>query len=387
MRIILTSTDNPYTKYYGGKHIHLYQLERGLEEIEGNSVGVCYYDFLKRTVLDKISSRVNKYLGGYTYSYMKDTLFKEKFLAELSQNMTGDVLNAHDSLSMTSFKGKVQKRVLTLHGYLGREQLNYGAFPEKDKQKVLDHFFEMEKKSLSMADRVITVDNRIKDYIVNDYGYLEDQIDVVFNAIDVEKFQPVSAEKQVELKKKYGFTEDNFIILIPRRLVKKNGILVVGEVSKLIKNEKIKFLFIGDGPLEGQLKQQAANDKSLMPLGRLPHDEIVDYYKLSDIILIPSIPSDGVEEATSLSMLEGMSCAKPVVVSAIGGLKEVIKNRVNGFLTEPANIKQIAEVLMSIYKDPESFEEIKQKARAHVVSEHSYLEHAKVFYNIYRKAF
>ncbi|HOO33818.1 MAG TPA: glycosyltransferase family 4 protein [Thermotogota bacterium] len=386
MRIILTSMDNPKNKYYGGKHIHLYQLEKGLSEIEGNLVETCYYDFFKRTFFDKVLSRVNRRFRGYTYSYLKDTEYKKAFISNLSVHMEGDVLNAHDSLSMISFKGNVQKRILTLHGYLGRESLNYGAFPEKDKQKVLDYFQAIESKSLSLADQVITVDNRIKEYVMNDYGYPEDRINVVFNAIDIEKFQPVSDEIQKDLKQQYGFAIDECVVLIPRRLVKKNGILVVAEVSKRLKNEKIKFLFIGDGPLENQLRQQAASDKSLKPLGRLPHDKIVDYYKLSDIILIPSIPSDGVEEATSLSMLEGMSCAKPVVVSAIGGLKEVIKDGINGFLTEPANVHQIAEILQKIYKNPESFDEIRKKAREHVVANHSYLEHARIFDRIYKKA-
>ena len=59
-----------------------------------------------------------------------------------------------------------------------------------------------------------------------------------------------------------------------------------------------------------------------------------DLYGASDIVLVPSIHSYGVEEATSISALEAMGSGSPVVAGAVGGLKEIFEHEKDGLLVE-----------------------------------------------------
>ena len=96
---------------------------------------------------------------------------------------------------------------------------------------------------------------------------------------------------------------------MPRRLVPKNGVEYAIDAIKRISSSKIKLLIVGDGPLMAELIKKSNDDDRIQLLGPVSYQEIDEYYKLSDIILIPSITSNNIQEATSL-MLEGMACGK-----------------------------------------------------------------------------
>jgi glycosyltransferase involved in cell wall biosynthesis len=104
------------------------------------------------------------------------------------------------------------------------------------------------------------------------------------------------------------------------------------------------------------------------------------------VILVPSITSkEGVEEATSLSMLEGMACGKVVICTPVGGMKEVVKHMENGILIEQKNPDAIVDAIVFAKEHYGDLEKIRETAREYVVKHHSYLEHAKKVLEIYLK--
>jgi glycosyltransferase involved in cell wall biosynthesis len=122
-------------------------------------------------------------------------------------------------------------------------------------------------------------------------------------------------------------------------------------------------------------------------LDNVNNREIVKYYQISDVVLVPSINSNGVEEATSLSMLEGMSCGKVVLASRIGGMKEVIREGENGIFLNPADEHDIVDKLKFARNSyPDLSGRLGTNARKYVVANHSYVEHARKFLSVYRKA-
>jgi glycosyltransferase involved in cell wall biosynthesis len=121
----------------------------------------------------------------------------------------------------------------------------------------------------------------------------------------------------MQLTRKKGYSKKDIIILVPRRLVPKNGVEYAIDAIKSISNGNVKLLIAGDGPLLAKLESKSDRDERIQFLGAISYNEIDEYYKLSDIILIPSITSNNIQEATSISMLEGMACEKYVICSNI----------------------------------------------------------------------
>jgi glycosyltransferase involved in cell wall biosynthesis len=89
-------------------------------------------------------------------------------------------------------------------------------------------------------------------------------------------------------------------------------------------------------------------------------------------IIVPSVPVEGVVEATSIAALEGMSTGKPVFASAIGGLAEIIRHGETGYLFPAGDSAALAALLEEALTDGrERMGEVGCRARAYVLEHHS----------------
>jgi len=378
MRTLITSTDNPYIAKLGGKHIHLLLLEQGLREI-GVEVVTLYYnpkslrEFIKRSIL---------LLLGDKYGYKFKLKWMINYLRRHIPENAFDIIHSHDVLSLISTAEKPQKKVLTLHGYFARENIEFMK-SEKNREELYPYLLQFEREGVENADYVITVDQRLKEYIISEFNYPADKISVMHNAVDTNLFKPVSEKEQKKLKKIFGFSEDNPIVLVPRRLVEKNGVIYAVQAMKHIKNGKVRMIIAGDGPEKDKIVKEAGGDDRIRFAGLIPHSKIAPYYMMADIILIPSITSHGVQEATSLAMLEGMACGKVVICSNIGGMHEIIQHMRNGILTKEKDSESIADAVETVVENKKLKMELGSGARDHVLKNHSYVVHARKVVEIY----
>jgi glycosyltransferase involved in cell wall biosynthesis len=380
VKVLLTSTDNPYITQIGGKHIHLLLLERGLKTLDVE-VTTLYYnpkktqEILKRKIL-KLFPEKYRYTFGpkLIIDSIKKSIPRKPF----------NIIHAHDVLSLLATDLMPQKKVLTIHGYFARENMEF-VKNEKNRKALYHLLFLIEKKAIKNANYIITVDQRLKDYIISEFNYPANKIQVIHNAIDTNRFSPISKKEQSNLKKKLRLGVDDTVILVPRRLVEKNGVIYAVRAIKHIKNRNIRMLIVGDGPQRKKIVAEAQTDNRIHFIGTVPHNKVDVYYKMADIILIPSITSYGIQEATSLAMLEGMACCKVVICSNIGGIKEIIRNMKNGILVEEKNPVHIATAVKTIIENRSLTVEIGNKAREYVLQNHSFLAHASKVAEIYQK--
>lgn len=379
MKALLTSTDNPYITHLGGKHIHLLLLEKGLKTL-GLEVTTLYYnpknlkELAKRSVLQLFPEKFRyKTKLNLMINYLRKHTPEEQF----------DIIHAHDVLSILAASSMPQKKVLTLHGYFARENIEF-VRNEKDRKAIYPMLFQLEKNAMKLADYVVTVDQRLKDYITSELNYPTDKIEIMHNAVDTDRFSPVTEEQQRALKKELGFGAESFVVMVPRRLVEKNGVVYAVRAMKHLKKENVRMLIAGDGPERSQITKEAESDSRICMAGMISHDRIAPYYKMVDIVLIPSITSHGIQEATSLSMLEGMACGKVAICSNIGGMREIIQNMKTGILTEEKQPEEIAKAIETTIENPDLRPKIGNEARKYVLRNHSFIAHASKVAQIYR---
>jgi len=379
MKVLLTSTDNPYTTRIGGKHIHLLLLERGLKRLDVD-VATLYY---------KSSGIVELAKKGIMLPFSAKQQFKRKidmkinYLATHLPSTGVDVIHAHDVLSMLAVQRAPQRKVLTLHGYFARENVEF-IKNQNDRDNVYPFLFETEAKGMKNAAHIVTVDQRLKDYVLSEFGYSPEKVTVLYNAVDTDTFRPVSKEEQAAIKEKTRFRRDDFIVLVPRRLVEKNGVIYAARAMKQVTGENVKLLIAGDGPERQKILAEAGSDPRIKLLGTVPHDEVAPYYMMADLVLIPSATTHGIQEATSLAMLEGMSCGKAVICSAIGGMREVIQHMKNGVLVKEKEPEEIAKAIRQLMEGPSLMADLGRIAREYVLKNHSYLAHAQKVLAIYQ---
>ena len=343
---------------------------------KNNSVGIVYIDKIINNVHDfneldqfkinsiyKIYKKIYDKLPLKTKEYVKLKNIEKKLIQIKNKVNKDTIFHIHSVLLYDIVKKHFRdnKTVLTLHGYYTYEHLSDGDVSENSKKyyKMLN----IEKKVYNKADKIIAVDKKL----FNHCKTLLPNANVCMkpNFVDNIKFKPISNNKKMELKKKLGL--DNKIVYITtRRLEIKNGVHVfakaIDELSEDVKRNSF-FLIVGDGSEREKIEKILKNSKKniLMP-GSIPHDKIIEYYQLSDIFVIPSISIDNVEEATSISTLEAMSCGNIVIASNIGGLKILIEDNKNGFLVDENNPLQLKEKIEYVYNNFDKLDEIRNNA-------------------------
>lgn len=387
IKVAVVSVDNSEIKKVGGKHVHQNLLVRGLNEL-GVYVKTFYLpanlipsNFLRKALF-AIQHPVAVFSIEHRYILHLTILLK---YFEMQDFFSFDIVHAHDVVG--ACKISHEKLILTVHGYFAMESLNYmgNGVSDKTRTKIYDFCLNIEKEAVMKAKHIIAVDTRIGNYLKNEFGVPSDKITVMYNAVDTETFSPVSDEIVKKLRQELGLPEKAFIVLVPRRYVDKNGVIYAARAFERMKDEKYFFVFAGGGPLKKEIEDILKWNRNVLIMDGVPNERIVKYYQASDVVLVPSITSkEGVEEATSLSMLEGMACGKVVICTNVGGMKEVIRNMENGILIEQKNPQAIIDAIEYARRDYISLFELRRRAREYVEKNHSYIEHAKKVLEIYK---
>jgi glycosyltransferase involved in cell wall biosynthesis len=393
MKIIIVSLDNSKIVKIGGKHIHQELLEEALLKI-GHSV-IAIYPKVKKYSIYNIYLKIMEKLRIFSRFIVFKKNIEKKLNALSTQvkmqiDMSVNLVLAQDVIAaIAAYKAIKTKKInvpiiLTLHGYFGYEAINYCYFNEKEKIEVLNFCMLKEKKALNLSKGIIAVDSRIKKYVEQIFKVYN--VSVIYNSINTNIFKPIDDNEKSRIRKSIGLEKNKTILLIARRMVKKNGVIyAIRAFNELYKNNKnYKLLILGNGPEEFNLKQEVFKYKlkeSVVFLGAISHDDIDIYYKISDYVIMPSICSDNIEEATSLSMLEGMSCGKIVIATCIGGMKEIILHKTNGWLVKEKNANQIATAIMYIERNKELKKKMENAAALYIHNKHDYINHAKRYIN------
>jgi glycosyltransferase involved in cell wall biosynthesis len=110
------------------------------------------------------------------------------------------------------------------------------------------------------------------------------------------------------------------------------------------RDKKYVLLLVGGGPEDKRLKQMVADfglEQNVIFTGRVPHDEVANYYDLIDLLVFPRKSMRLTELVTPLKPLEAMAQRKLVLASDVGGHHELITHGENGYLFKADNVADL----------------------------------------------
>jgi glycosyltransferase involved in cell wall biosynthesis len=179
------------------------------------------------------------------------------------------------------------------------------------------------RQTLKDADKIITVSNATKDYVLS-LGAKPEKVKVIHNGVDLVKFRPSTSERE-EIRKKLGIPHNAFVVLTVRRLVYKNGVDTLIESANIAvkKNQRIIFLVVGKGPDSDGVKwriKQLGIERHFRLAGFVSDEDLPAYYNAADLFVLPSKSGEGLP----LVALEAMACALPVIATDVGGIREIL---------------------------------------------------------------
>lgn len=259
-----------------------------------------------------------------------------------------DVVHTHAALSARA-AAKVYGRckiIATRHSVF--DQPGYKkAFPLKQASGLVNGI---------LSDVIIAVSPAAKANLI-ETGTDPKRIRVVFNGAAPQRELP--EEERREVRRKYGLAEDHFVCAIIARLEEVKGHAYVLEAARELnaRDPAVRILIAGGGSLEAELKEAARDLPNVIFCGFV--SEIYEIENICDVQLNASWGT----EATSLSLLEGMSLGIPAVVSDFGGNPYVIGDGVNGRVVPKKNAGAIAAAVRELKKDRELYERLSLGAK------------------------
>ena len=230
-----------------------------------------------------------------------------------------------------------------------------------DTWKSRKHFL-IDKILSRYTDKIIAVSDAVKKFNIKNSGIISDKFITIYNGIDIEEFNK-DFDYQAK-REELGISEDELLVGIFARLYPQKGhkyfLEAASKINKFVSN--VKFMIVGEGPLESELKEQAMK---LGIRGKVIftglRDDIPELLHIIDVSVLSSFI-----EGFSNIILESMAAGKPVVVTNVGGNSEAVIDGENGFVVPPANSDKLANAITKVLDNKQLRIDMGRKARERV---------------------
>jgi len=230
---------------------------------------------------------------------------------------------------------------------------------------------------------ITAVSQGVKESLVRVEGFRPENVDVLYNGIDVERFAAAGRRSREELRRRAGLPVDATIVGTVGRLDSiKNQSLLLHSVARLSTHQAdLNLVIVGDGPernrLEKEAEQLGIGDRVDFLGNRSDTPELIAAF---DVFALSSL-----SEGTPMTLLEAMAAGTPIVSTAVGGIPEILTTDEDSILvdgvppdyrTRPAAdaddyLKRFTSSLRLLLSDADIRERLTASARRRVVREFS----------------
>lgn len=252
----------------------------------------------------------------------------------IAQNQQFDVIHAHDWLTFPA--GIVAKKrtgkPLVVHVHATDYDRSGGS--------VNPDVYNIEKRGMMAADRVVTVSNLTRMAVIDKYGIQPDKVVTVYNAVEpCRGFGRTSLARGID---------DKIVTFLGRITTQKGPWCFVDAASLLLqKMNNVHFVMAGCGDLMEEMICRVAKLKisdKFHFAGFLKGDDVYRLFQMSDVYVMPSV-----SEPFGISPLEAMQSGVPVVISRQSGVSEILDYAIK---VDFWDVDSIADAIYGILKYP-----------------------------------
>ena len=166
-----------------------------------------------------------------------------------------------------------------------------------------------------------------------------------------ERVAAIEGDARHETRRQLGIVDDAFVVgWVGRMTAVKRTDDVLRTIRKLADRGVNAYLcLIGDGPDRDHLERYAHElgvVRRCLFLGY--QDDVARFYDAIDVLLLPSA-----NEGTPVSVIEALAASRPAVATRVGGVPDVVRDGVDGFLADVGDVDLLAERLAELAADPE----------------------------------
>ena len=235
------------------------------------------------------------------------------------------------------------------------------------------------------ADAVTTICEGLRKDIVQ-RGIPEEKVTVIPNAVDIERFE-FGCQPDKQLREQLGLTGKTVLGYIGSFYAYEGLMTLLKAMPDIVKNNpEVCLLLVGGGPQEREIRKSAEQLGILNHVvfqGRVPHEEVKNFYDQVDIFVYPRLSMRLTELVTPLKPLEAMAQGRLVVASDVGGHKELICNGENGWLFKAGDPNAISKVVSKMLSSKQSWADLRKAGHQYVESERNWSNSVSRYRKIY----
>lgn len=304
------------------------------------------------------------------YKQLKDIIDTEKYDIMHTHTPMGSVITRLAARSTRRDNGT--KVLYTAHGFhffKGAPILNWLIYYpiEKWMSRYTDTLVTINQEDFGRAQEKFHAKNVLK---INGVG------------VDLTKFKPISATLKNNLRKEYGFSKSDFILIYAAELnSNKNQDFLIRQIKEIQNNiPTVKLLLCGTGDLHDTYKRTISKlelDGTVMLMGY--RKDMSKLFQISDISVASSI-----REGLGVNLIEAMATGLPVIASNNRGHRDIVQQNVHGYLYKINDAATFAQQLLSLYADRSLMTKIRKKnlVRANKYSLQNVMRNAPCIYDI-----
>ncbi len=232
------------------------------------------------------------------------------------------------------------------------------------------------KRLFRKADRILSTSNFMVEEIKK---YTEKKILVTPFGINTDQFKPMSV---VSI-----FGKEDIVIGTIKSLEYQYGIEFLIRAFKIVRINNpelpLKLLIVGGGSLEKRLKDLAEElhiSEVTCFTGFVKFSQVQDYHNMLDIYVALSVIDD---ESFGVAILESGASEKPVIVSEVGGLTEVVSDQFTGLIVPPRNPEKAAEAIEYLIRNKSERLRMGKAARERILKEYNFRKNLEEMLLIY----
>lgn len=359
------------------KYMRFSELLSSISYIEVNSNLVPYHSPEEyETLVNKAENKKKKLIhttmggkllfsGGYGQNLFEEIANYALVAQQIAADNEHDIIHTHDWLTYPA--GMAAK------GISGKPLVIHVHATDFDRSggKVNPSVFEIEKRGMEAADKIIAVSNLTRNTIIEKYGIAPEKVTTVYNAVE-----PLGDQEKIAMRR--GI-DDKVVTFLGRVTLQKGPEYFVQAAEKVLrKMDNVRFVMAGSGELLERMINWAASlgiaDKFHFT-GFLKGDDVFRMFSISDVYVMPSV-----SEPFGISPLEAMQSNVPTIISNQSGVAEILKYAIK---TDFWDVDAMADAIYGLLNYP-SLSEVFRKYGKEEVDNMIWENSAKKVYALYR---
>jgi glycosyltransferase involved in cell wall biosynthesis len=215
-----------------------------------------------------------------------------------------------------------------------------------------------------ITDGFIAVAKQHAEYQINEEKFPESKVFMIPNGIDTERFQFDAAARQT-WRQKFNISETAPVvgIVAALRSEKNHPLFIESAFRTLQQVPDAQFVIAGDGPerpnIEAVIKEKQIESKVHF-LGSI--SDIPGVLSMVDVFGLTSH-----NEASPVSIMEALSCRRPVVATDVGSIDESVVNGKTGFLVPAGDAEKMSQRWRELLSNQELRDTLGQQGRDHII--------------------